>query len=369
MLVMGSKTVTVDGVTVYADHADSRQFWYLPAPVALAERSSIPQFTLIRYRPAVADEGVAGGGFLMMEVELRLDPAVERRIISAVSQFSDGTPRLSPAPFQDGTVQVVALNIQGSGGTTAPTPPPGALLAVTSVLGASKSSLGGNNNAVFSLTLSEEGSTILDQAFREGATPVGVIYDLKYAALRPALDVEITANFKRVYDHLSFGVDLTAGGVIYGVPVYLEAGIDMAFEKLKQEGVISIKVINFSDSDDESSKEKWALDFFKENLLQQWFQPTLAPVTFDKKPPTGGATTGGATTGGATTGGASTVVQRRVGGGSTGGATTGGHRRVERRRVGHRREGRLRVGHPREERRRVGRRLRPGARPRPAGVW
>ena len=54
MLVMGSKTVTVDGVTVFADHADKRQFWYLPAPVTLAERAGVPQFTLIRYRPAVA---------------------------------------------------------------------------------------------------------------------------------------------------------------------------------------------------------------------------------------------------------------------------------------------------------------------------
>ena len=145
---------------------------------------------------------------------------------------------------------------------------------------------------MFSLTLSQEGAIILDQAFREGAMPVGVIYDLKYTALRPALDVEITANFKRIYDHLSFGVDLTAGAVIYGVPVYLEAGIDMAFEKLKQDGVISIKVINYSDAADESDKEQWALDFFKQNLLQQWFQPTLAPITFDKKPPAGTGTAG-----------------------------------------------------------------------------
>src|SRR5690606_11836659 len=263
MLLMGSDTVTVDGVTVFPDHADPAQFWYLPAPVALAKRDSTPQFTLIRYRPAVADAGVQGGGFLTMEVELRLDPDVERRILSAVSRFSDGTPRLSPAPFDEGTVQIVALNIQGGGGTNAPAPPPGAFVAVESILGATKPSLAGNNSAVFSLSLSQEGSIILDQAFRQGALPVGVIYDLKYTALRPALDVEITANFKHVYDHLSFSADLSASFPVYGVPVYLEAGIDMAFEKLKQDGVISIKVTNFSDAEDEAEKEKWALDFFK----------------------------------------------------------------------------------------------------------
>jgi hypothetical protein len=224
----------------------------LPSPVTLAERGGVPQFTLIRYRPAVAEGGVQGGGFLMMEVELRLDPGVEQKILSAVSRHSDGPPRLTAVPFDDGSVQVVALNIQGGGGTTAEPAPPGAFVAVESILGATKPSLAGNNSAVFSLTLSQEGAIILDQAFRQGATPVGVIYDLKYTALRPSLDVRITANFKRVYDHLSFGVDLTAGAVIYGVPVYLEAGIDMAFEKLKQDGVISVEVINYSNAADEA---------------------------------------------------------------------------------------------------------------------
>lgn len=317
MLMMGSKTVTVEGVTVFADHADPAQFWYLPAPVVLAEREGVPQFTLIRYRPAVAGAGVKGGGFLMMEVELRLDAEVERKIIGAVARFSNGTPRLTPVPFDDGKVQVIALNVQGSGGTMATPSPAGAFVAVEAVLGATKPSLGGNNTAIFSLTLSEEGSTILDQAFRQGATPVGVIYDLKYTALRPALDVKITANFKRIYDRLNFSVDLTAGAVIYGVPVYLEAGIDMAFEKLKQDGVIDIKVINFSSAADQDDKEKWALDFFKQNLLQQWFQPTLAPVTFDRKPPAGGTPPAGG--GGAAPSGGGSASPAGGGGSPAGG--------------------------------------------------
>ena len=347
MLVLGSKTVTVEGVTVYADHADPNQFWYLPAPVSLAERDGVPQFTLIRFRPAVASAGVEGGGFLMMEVELRLDPDVERQIRQAVSRFSEGTPRLTPVPFDDGTVQVIALNLQGSGGTNAAPAAPGTFVAVESILGATRPSLGGNNTAVFSLTLSQEGSIILDQAFREGATPVGVIYDLKYTALRPSLDVTIKANFKRVYDSLKFSVDLTAGGVIGGVPVFLEAGIDMAFEKLKQDGVISVEVHNFSNAADEAEKEKWALDFFKQNLLQQWFQPTLAPVTFDRRPIGQGGAAGGSgaaggggvgstlgsaagtalgnvLTGGGAAGGAGASGSGASGSGASGGAASGG---------------------------------------------
>ena len=142
MLVLGSKTVTVDGVTVYADHADPRQFWYLPAPVALAERAAVPQFTLIRYRPAVADGGVQGGGFLMMEVELRLDPGVERRIMGAVSQFSDGAPRA------DARCRSTTARCRSSRSTSRAAAAPrrrrrrrARSLAVESILGATKPSL------------------------------------------------------------------------------------------------------------------------------------------------------------------------------------------------------------------------------------
>ncbi|WP_242050462.1 hypothetical protein [Oculatella sp. FACHB-28] len=283
MLQLGSKTMTIEGVTVFADHADPQQYWFLPNPVDLARRGTDeePQFTLITYRPAVANSGISGGGFLTLEVELKLKKELEQKILSKLASVTRGRPRLAAVPFDEGTVQVMALDLQGGGGTNAEPAPPGAFRAVEKILGTTKPALDDTNNAVFGLTLSQEGAIILRQAFQEGGKPVGVIYDLKYTALRPALEVEITANYKRIYDHLSFGVDFSAGGPIAGVPVYLQAGVDMAFEKLKQEGIIQIKVINFSDAQDQTNKEQWALDFFKETLLNEWFKPTLAPITFD----------------------------------------------------------------------------------------
>ena len=36
-------------------------------------------------------------------------------------------------------------------------------------------------------------------------------------------------------------------------------------------------MIDFVGGEDQAEKERWALDFFKENLLRQWFEPTLTP--------------------------------------------------------------------------------------------
>lgn len=271
MLLLGSKTMNIEGLTVFPDHADPSQFWYLPGPVGLARKGEDkePAFTFIKYKPAAVAGGAKGGGFLNFEVSLHMDPAFERRILSKLSSVSKGEPKLNAVPFDEGTVQCIALNLQGSGGTTAVAAPPGTFNAVEKILGASIPSLFGDNSAAFSLTLSQEGAIIIEKAFQELAAPVGVVYSLKFTGLRPALDVKITADFKRIYNHFSASLS--------GQYYFIQAGIDAGFEKLVQEGAIKIEVTNFTTEGDRQSKEKWALDFFKEKLLSDWFAPTLTP--------------------------------------------------------------------------------------------
>lgn len=275
MLLLGSKTFTIDGVTVFSDHADPNQFWYLPAPVALEKREDgDPQFTLIKYRPAEVAAGVQGGGYLMFTAAVPLNKSAEGRIKAQISSvFPDITnPMLTPVPFDDGTVQCVSLNLQGPGGTAAPAPVPGAFNAVQTIHGATTPSLMGNNDAVFSLTLSQEGTTILESAFDDELEPIGVIYQLKYTGVRPALDVKVTADLKRAYQAFSVGLSVEA--------YYCTVGIDATWEKLVQDGAIKVEITNLAPNDaDNKESEKWALQMFKDNLISTWFTPSLSPTT------------------------------------------------------------------------------------------
>ncbi|MGA4844262.1 hypothetical protein [Streptomyces sp. G45] len=268
MLQLGSDTFEEDGVQVLRDSADPAQFWYLPSRVSLGTRpDGSPAFTFIRYRPAVGDAGITGGGFLMFQSVVTLPAATRARILARAAGLIRGAePKLAPAPVDTGTVRCVALNLSGPGGTTAE-PPPGAFVPVTTILGATKPSLVGDQTAMFSLALSEQGATVLKQAFEKGTTPVGVIYELQYSALTPDLHVEITADFERVYTQFSAGLEAQ----IY----WLRAGIDAGFEKLVQDGAIKINVIDYDSAQDRQEKEKWALDFFKSELLSKWFEPSL----------------------------------------------------------------------------------------------
>lgn len=281
MLLLASNTITVDGVTVFPDHADPQQFWYLPAPVGLAKLpgSDEPQFLLMMYAPDVAGAGIKGAGFLNFTTALVLTDDARQDIIGQIrAQFpSASDPRLEPVNFDDGTVQVVALGTQGGGGTTGAPVANGAFEAVEKILGAVSPNLFGNNEAAFSLTLSEEGASILEAAFEDGMAPVGVIYSLKFTGVRPAIDVKITADLKRAYD--AFSVGLTAQ--VY----WVSAGIDATFEKLRQDGVIKVEVVNLTTDQENRDKEQWALSLFKDQLLAEWFKPSLAP-------PSGGASVG-----------------------------------------------------------------------------
>ena len=275
MLLFSSGTFTVDGITVFPDHADPNQFWYLAGPVGLAKMqdSDEPQFLLIMYAPDVASDGIKGVGFLNVTLALTLSDTAQEKIIGHIrTQFPDvSEPHLAPVPFDEGTVQIVALDMQGSGGTSAAPAPAGTFEAVEHILGAVSPELFGDNDALFALTLSEAGATILEQAFEDGMAPVGGIYTLKFTGVRPALDVKITADLKRVYD--SFSVGLTAQAY------WVSAGVDATFEKLRQDGVIKVEVVNLTTDSANSDKEQWALSLFKDQILAQWFQPSLSPTT------------------------------------------------------------------------------------------
>jgi hypothetical protein len=274
MLLFSSCTFTVDGITVFPDHADPNQFWYLPGPVGLESEadSTEPQFLLIMYAPDVANAGIQGAGFLNVTLALKVSDDTQSKIVGQIrSQYPNvSEPHLAPVPFDEGTVQIVALNLQGSGGATA-SAATSAQAAVTGVLGASNPELFGNNDALFALTLSEEGATILEQAFQDGMTPVGGIYDLKFTGVLPALDVKITADMKRAYN--SFSVN-------FGASAYIaSAGIDATFETLRQDGVIDVKVVSLSNDASTQQQEQWALNLFKDQIMSTWFAPSLSPTT------------------------------------------------------------------------------------------
>lgn len=270
MIALNSKKrINVNGVEVIPDHADPNLLHCLLSEVSLAvdNDTNIPKFTFIKFREEASDAGIEGGGYLMFEVELKLDEETRQQILTEGRQLTSGTPVLSIVPFDEGTVECVALDLQGGGGTSAEVSDNGGFVAVEHILGTSQPLYTGPYSAIFSLALSKEGAIILEQAFEQGAAPIGVIYKFKYTGLRPALNVEITADFKRIYTHFSAGLE--------GQYYFLKGSIEAGFEKLRQDGAIDIKVSNFVPESEQDDVEEQAMKFFTEKLMPQFFTPSL----------------------------------------------------------------------------------------------
>jgi hypothetical protein len=209
MQQLGSRSFELDGVRVLEDSHDPQQWWYVATRVELGKApDGSPAFSFIEYKDDARAAGVKGGGYLSFRSVVVLPEATRQRILGRITAMvPGGNVRLAPVPIETGAVRCVALNLEGGGGTVGTTPPPGAFNAVTRILGATRPSMVEPEEAVFSLVLDQEGTTILRKAFEQGATPVAAIYDLEYSALTPDVHVEITADFERIYTHFSAGIE------------------------------------------------------------------------------------------------------------------------------------------------------------------
>lgn len=258
---------TVNRVTVFGDHADKDQFYYLPEnPRISTGRDGRPAFTFLKYlrditdNPAFAEGQSLGGGFAIFTVDLSLDEETQGEIMSRARRFGSSSPRLASAPFHAGEVRLVALD-------SAEDPESGKVRFVERVEGSTTPSLFGDLRATFSLRLSQEGAELLEQAFVKGGQPIGVVYDVKFTGLRPAFDITIHADYKRIYNEFNAQV-----GAQY---MMFRAEIEAGFQKLEQDKSLQV-IVNTFDTDAQTLEAKnEAMRFLKEQILKDLFTPSL----------------------------------------------------------------------------------------------
>lgn len=292
MLYLNPPFYFINGVTIFSDHEDPVQFYYLPAAphltqvVDMASGLHIPQIQLIEY------SGEAGnGGFLNFDCNIGLEQA-------ALDDLSDELktqaklrhpPRLAPVPIVDGTVKLILLDKQTgdapSGGGTAPAGaapapggsaapvPTGGLVFVQKILQSTKPALYGDNNAMFSAQLTQNGVAVLRQALQGEMSPIGVVYALDYLALRPAYSVRLHMDWDRVFNHMEehFGFD----------SIFFSADIDKAIDELIEKRAIVLEVDTFVPEGEDTksiiSSRDQAEAEVRDMITNTFFESSLTP--------------------------------------------------------------------------------------------
>lgn len=234
MLTFESPFYELAGVVVFRDHASPTTFHYLsPSPQLRRNEDGSLQMLLLKYRHALETTSTSavarqqlGGGFLMFGVDCRLSDdkrsAILRELESRVPPGS-GAINLVPVLYTKGTVNVIALDQQRA----VASPPDGDPVThsqfIRGIVGTATPSLLHNQEAIFSLALTSDAATLIEEAYKSDMSPIGVMYELEFMGLRPALSVQAKIDYRRVYESfkmgLHVGVGISGGTSASAVPV------------------------------------------------------------------------------------------------------------------------------------------------------
>lgn len=307
----------IAGITVFRDHAAASQFYYAAPHPTVARSGGRAMFDLMAYSvelkhsvlsgTAIPDE--LGAGFLTLGSECVLSAAQLSTLRGELASRA-GLPQdqvsVAGIPYHKGSVRVIALDrmsvpADSSADPASATPTRGRPTFVEQILGSGQPALLGDLRSIFSLSLSQEGVAFLRGLYEDRAAPVGVVYDLKFYGLRPAVEAIVHANLSRVFEHF--------GGSLGGGYAWAKAEIKAGIDHLVETGDIQIELTSQAVGDEAQKSKELALSLFRDRIVQEMFRPiTQAAPT----PPSGllGAL-GGSGTAGASSGVNLTLEMKR----------------------------------------------------------
>ncbi|MEM7152830.1 MAG: hypothetical protein AAF799_08305 [Myxococcota bacterium] len=279
MLTFETPFYEIENVVIFRDHAVPTLFHYLAGPPRLTrDEDGKPHLLLLKYRHALdssssmsaVERDQLGGGFLLFGVDCGIADDTKQKIKRELqSRMPPGSGPISLVPvlYTEGTVKVLALDAQSGAEST----PEGSRF-IRKVLGTATPSLMQDQRAIFSLALTPGAATLLEEAYESELSPIGVMYELEFSGLRPALSVKVRADLKRVYD--GFEAKLNVGVEADGVEVGVDIGATLSW--LKEQGAIEVEIIRQQEGSDVNEMERQAMTLLKETLLKELFKPRMS---------------------------------------------------------------------------------------------
>ena len=169
------------GAEVYADDESAEVFYVVPPEPAIRrsgpDRAPVLTFVKYRSRPAGSAEAT-GGGFLELQTELVLAPAVAAAITEELRRRTGRPVRLRDPLYVDGTVALLTFQPQTGG-------------MVQAIEGSAHPSLEPGLVASFSAALSRDGAALLWDQLRTSPSPVAVSYRMGMLARFPPATVRV----------------------------------------------------------------------------------------------------------------------------------------------------------------------------------
>lgn len=276
MLDLGKPFGTHYGLECYGDDKDEKVVYYLPDEIKFAKVGDKSDFRLRVFQETKTYSGGADsirnslGSIFELGVTCDVDQDRLNKAKSSVKSargLSDDIDFRTPM-WEDGTVDMITLDGQKS------TLEPGKSDFVKSIVGSSKPSLVNGLNSIFHVSFDRKGTELAYDALNGNSNSlVGILYDLKYKASRPAVEMRITAKLARCQETLQneFNVNFD---MYYYVDLNLAAQMEWLTQKMVENGDIQVEYFTDLESNPELKKAADAiLKEFKDAVLKELFEP------------------------------------------------------------------------------------------------
>ncbi|HZS35834.1 MAG TPA: hypothetical protein VFF06_03360 [Polyangia bacterium] len=273
MLTIEPPFYFIRGVTIFRDHEDPDQFYFLPGSPQLTT------FTLYKYRTAIAADGsdptrAPGAGMALFEVEVP-PPKISALTSDLVSATNRENARLAPVMFSSAEVHAIIPRAEGD-------------KLFQDLLETHAAPLVSPHHTAFGLALSPEGATFMEKAAtapapKEGdpppttAIPVGVVYELRFLALAPAVHARVTMNYVECYNRFSASAAFT---------YYVKAALDLDLAWLEEHDFIKIEFLDQAVGDDAQRQHDLVMNLVSARIQTDFFHSGL-PADQDSSAPTG----------------------------------------------------------------------------------
>jgi hypothetical protein len=273
---------TVAGVPVLRDHADRGLLYVLPDAPTLSVEAARPELSLVQFLGGGSGAEVLAGGVLTLTLRLGVDPqTLERVRAEAAAEVPDragADVRVVPAAFDSGSVELTVLG-ESSGTTPVPEPDPeraGTPAAPAlpgpfriQFRGSGRLGLGTTSRASFQLLLDANAAEVIERGLDQPELPVMVAFTMAFAGLRRSFEVDVKADWSRVYHQLQQRLNANVW--------YVAADAEVEVRKALEESdvVISTTVLGTGEEDRAAAERtrKQLVDW----VLEQMCQPAADP--------------------------------------------------------------------------------------------
>ncbi|NBA84879.1 hypothetical protein GVN16_03865 [Emticicia sp. CRIBPO] len=264
------KPIQAGQLILFPDIAEANAYYYLPNKLKLGtNKDGSPQFSFLRYVENIkTEEGEEtrregdGGGIIHAVVELSvaedLIKAAERDLKRKTVQnaFIKG-----PVIYKSGTMALVSSLADETSGFS------------KKIIGLGPAPIIAGNKAAVSITLTKQGAKVLWESFKTSTPDMSFSFVMNTGGFRSPVKAKITADFDKIYEHHDFkaGLDVAVGGSggsgQPASPFQMKAGVDLAFDQLRESGAIKIE------GAEASEKMEQLIDIAYRKLADMMFEP------------------------------------------------------------------------------------------------